>query len=398
MLRADVLHHDLIDQIIARGSLWSAALIEAFRATPRHLFLDRVWSQREGWRQINPATASEEDWRLLYTDRAITTRLGSAEGESAIAISSSSQPSLMAQMLEDLQLRPGLRVLEIGAGTGYNAALLAHVVGSVISIDVDREVLADARRHLEQLPDRDVQLVHADGRLGYPPAAPYDRIQVTAASEDLEPAWLAQLQPGGLVQVPIDFAPGLAWLMQGEVRQGVFVGNLTRPAYFMPLRDEGETGRDRSVARHPLPSPDRLTIRPSPEARWSDRRVHDSLREVLPSLALLALLQGLSIDYTVATDGRGAYGVADLERGEVCWLGPTQWYISGKGGEELGERLWRTWLDLGAPRASEWHIQAAPDSRLLRPNPAARAAHTRLGKRCAQLWELIEPRRRMWQE
>ena len=126
----------------------------------------------------------------------------------------------MAQMLEDLGLAPGLRVLEIGAGTGYNAALLARVVGAVVSIDVDREVLADARRHLEAFPDRRVELHHADGRLGWPAGAPFDRIQVTAAAEDLEPAWLEQLAPGGVVQAPIDLGPGLAWIVQGVVRDG----------------------------------------------------------------------------------------------------------------------------------------------------------------------------------
>src|SRR5262249_28621288 len=153
---------------------------------------------------------------------------------------------------EDLDLSAGLRVLEIGAGTGYNAALLAHVVGEVVSIDVDREVLEDARRHLESFPNRRVALCHADGRLGWPAGAPYDRIQVTAASEDLEPAWLEQLTRGGIVQAPIDLAPGLAWIVQGSVHGGAFAGELTRAAYFMPLRDEGDPGRDRSVSTGPL--------------------------------------------------------------------------------------------------------------------------------------------------
>src|SRR5262245_41402586 len=230
MHAAEAANQDMVDQLIARGALHSTALIAAFRATPRHLFLDRIWQHRDGqWREIDPQSPHDDDLRTLYSDRALTTKVSSpGPGEAPVSTSSSSQPSLMAQMLEDLDLAPGLRVLEIGAGTGYNAALLAHVVGEVVSIDVDREVLDDARRHLEALPGRRVHLAHADGRLGWPEGAPYDRIQVTAAAEDLEPVWLEQLTPGGIVQVPVDLAPGLAWIVQGESHAGTFRGRLTR--------------------------------------------------------------------------------------------------------------------------------------------------------------------------
>src|SRR5262249_22095473 len=151
--------------------------------------------------------------------RALITRLSPPRGPTGALqpqspISSSSQPSLMAQMLEDLRLEPGLRVLEIGAGTGYNAALLAHLVGPdrVTSLDVDREVLSEAWDHLRAFPDRGVGLRHADGRSGWPEGAPFDRIMVTAATPDLEPAWLEQLAEGGLLLAPLALAPGLAYL------------------------------------------------------------------------------------------------------------------------------------------------------------------------------------------
>ena len=146
--------------------------------------------------------------------------------------SSSSQPSRMAQMLEDLQPSPGQRVLEIGAGTGYNAALLAHIVGPkrVITVDVDRDVLSEAWDHLRAYPERGVELKHADGRYGYPEAAPYDRIMVTAATPDLEPAWMEQLTAGGLLLAPLSLAPGLAYLVRGGMNGGIFQGRPTRAA------------------------------------------------------------------------------------------------------------------------------------------------------------------------
>jgi protein-L-isoaspartate(D-aspartate) O-methyltransferase len=410
MPTAEDVHQDMVDRLIARGALWSMPLIASFRATPRHLFLDQVYHHREGgWRVFSPDALTDDDLRLIYSDRALTTRLSASardpaqppqEGD-AVAISSSSQPSLMAQMLEDLRLHRGQRLLEVGAGTGYNAALLAHVLGTdphggalVFSIDVDREVLDGARRHLSVLPDRAVELYHCDGREGFPAAAPFDRIQATAATPDLEPAWLEQIAPGGLVQAPLDLAPGLAYVVQGEARAGLFTGGLTRPAYFMPLRDENEAGRDRNAPSSPLPAPERLQAVPAPWASWNDRRPGAEQADFLPALAFLAWLEGLTLGYATCPDGRAGHGVVDLVAGQACWMGSYEWRVSGKGGHEMGLRLWRGWLDLGGPRPEEWRLRAAFHGDRLREQKEARAAFRRQGERCAQLWELIDPRPR----
>src|SRR5258708_36753119 len=112
--RAKQANQKMVDRLIAEGTLWSPALIRAFRHTPRHLFLDRVLQRdRPGeWREILVHDLTPEAVQLVYSDRALITRV-SPDG---VPISSSSQPSLMAQMLEDLQLAPGQRVLAIGAG------------------------------------------------------------------------------------------------------------------------------------------------------------------------------------------------------------------------------------------------------------------------------------------
>src|SRR5262249_54356023 len=141
-------NEQMVDRLIAEGTLWSAPLITAFRATPRECFLDRVFQyhRKSGrWREIITRDPGPEELRLLYSDRALITRLSPPQpGEPEMPISSSSQPSLMAQMLEDLRPGPGMRILEIGAGTGYNAALLAPLARPppVVSIDLDRPALA----------------------------------------------------------------------------------------------------------------------------------------------------------------------------------------------------------------------------------------------------------------
>ena len=153
-------------------------------------------------------------------------------------ISSSSQPSLMALMCQALEVRDGQRVLEIGAGTGYNAALLAYRLGpdAVTTMDLEPEITDAARAHLDAYGTpaaRSVAVVTGDGALGHPPRAPYDRIMATCELPAIPAAWLEQCVPGGLILAPI--ATGLVALtVYGPARaQGRF---LHTPAFFVPLR------------------------------------------------------------------------------------------------------------------------------------------------------------------
>ena len=386
---ADRANQDLVDRLIAQGALWSAPLIAAFRATPRHRFLDRVFQyqrKQDRWREVVTCTPGPEEVRLLYSDRALITRLSRTRPPAPI--SSSSQPSLMAQMLEDLQLEAGQRVLEVGAGTGYNAALLAHRVGPglVTSLDVDREVLAEAEEHLRAFPERRVEVRHADGRLGYPGAAPYDRIMVTAATPDLEPAWLGQLVEGGLVLAPLVLAPGLAYVARGTAAGGVFHGRLTRAAYFMPLRAEGGSGareEDGAPAAGPLQG-----LR-APWAEWFDRRrPRLGWAGFVQALAFYAYLRGLDVAYHAA-EPPPAFRVAAA--GAACVLGLQTWQVSGPAGRDLGWRLWRDFLDAGGPWPTEFHLHASPGGGLRADRPGS---YVRPGPRCQHLWQLIEQRER----
>lgn len=177
------LHQSLVDQLKKEGHISTPSVEAAFRAVPRHLFLPNI---------------PPED---VYRDLVIPTKFlhGSA-------ISSSSQPTIMAIMLEQLQLQAGQRVLEIGAGTGYNAALLAHIVGDtghVVTIDIDEDTVEGAREHLLAAGYERVQAVCSDGGLGYADAAPYDRIILTVGARDITPAWREQLKPAGRLVLPL---------------------------------------------------------------------------------------------------------------------------------------------------------------------------------------------------
>src|SRR5450432_4594040 len=159
------MHQALVNQVKNNGHIRSARVEAAFRAVPRHLFL--------------PNMAPAE----VYRDQAIA--IQSINGQ---VVSSSSQPTIMAIMLEQLQLQPGHRILEIGSGTGYNAALMAHIVGTtgeVITIDIDEDIVAAARKHLASAGFGHVYVICADGGLGYPESSPYDRIILTVNASDI---------------------------------------------------------------------------------------------------------------------------------------------------------------------------------------------------------------------
>jgi protein-L-isoaspartate(D-aspartate) O-methyltransferase len=123
-----------------------------------------------------------------------------------VAVSSASSAGTVAGMLQQLEVRPGHRVLEIGAGNGYNAVLLARLAGpqgQVTTVEIDAEVAAGARRNLTAAGYPGVRVICGDGADGYPAAAPLDRIIVTAGAWDIPPAWLEQLAPAGRIVVPL---------------------------------------------------------------------------------------------------------------------------------------------------------------------------------------------------
>ena len=179
------LRERLVADVQATSGIRDERIAAALRDVPRHLFLPHL---------------PPED---AYLDDAIVTKRD-AEGQ---PISSSSQPAIMAIMLDQLDLAPGQRVLEIGAGTGYNAALLRHIVGptgTVVSVDIQSDLVEAARVHLASAGYPDVTVVAADGAEGYPPGAPYDRVIATVGVSDLAPAWRHQTRPGARIVVPLD--------------------------------------------------------------------------------------------------------------------------------------------------------------------------------------------------
>ena len=212
------LHGNYVEELKSKGAIQSPRVEEAFRAVPRHLFLPEVPLER------------------VYRDEAILTKLQNGQ-----LVSSSSQPTMMAIMLEQLDLQPGHRVLEIGAGSGYNAGLMAHIVGDsgqVTTIDIDEDLVESARTGLRAAGLDAVTVVCQDGGFGHLDHAPYDRIILTVAAWDIATAWREQLKPGGRLLLPLEVGrsvqKSIAFDKTGDQLESASV----KDCGFMPLRGD----------------------------------------------------------------------------------------------------------------------------------------------------------------
>ncbi|MBO0794501.1 MAG: methyltransferase domain-containing protein [Ktedonobacteraceae bacterium] len=209
----------------------SPSVQEAFRQIDRARFVPFHY------RHDGPTWKRESAGDLVYQDLALTTQI-----TNGLPSSSSSQPSIMAAMLEALDVRQGMRVLEMGTGTGYNVALLAHLVGEsghVTSIDIDSQLIARARESVKHvgLAQR-ATLLQADGCTGYAPAAPYDRVMLTAGFRQIEQIWLQQLADRGIFIGNLRGRIASVLLKLEKQGQEIAGQLLPQTAYFMEIHQE----------------------------------------------------------------------------------------------------------------------------------------------------------------
>src|SRR5271155_4520569 len=182
------LRNQLVSELRESGHVSSERVAAAFRTVRRHVFVPGV----------EPERAYRDEPLIIKSD------------PHRVPISSSSQPAIMARMLEQLDVRPGHRVLEIGTGSGYNAALLAQFVGetgAVVSVDIDVDLVEDARARLAE-------------------RAPYDRIIAAVGAWDIPRAWVTQLASDGRLVMPLDLRGpqrSIAWQRVGDHLESVSV-------------------------------------------------------------------------------------------------------------------------------------------------------------------------------
>lgn len=196
----------LVEEVRQKG-IRDLAVLKAIAETPRHLFVPEALLRR------------------AYDDAALP--IGGGQ--------TISQPSTQARYLEALQLSGDERVLEIGTGSGYQTALLAHVAAVVVSVERKRELADRARHALQAAGLRSVTVVVGDGSLGWRSMGPYDAILVAAASPTVPPPLIDQMAPGGRIVIPLEREGGRQELVRIFRRGKALVEESLGDANFVPL-------------------------------------------------------------------------------------------------------------------------------------------------------------------
>lgn len=192
-------------QRLREGGIENERVLEAIGNVPRHIFLDEALAHR------------------AYEDTSLPIGYGQTL----------SQPYIVARMTEILMAHEPARVLELGTGSGYQTAVLAHLVPEVCSVERIRPLQDRARERLRQLGSRNVQMKHADGGMGWPERGPFDGIVVTAAPIEVPRELLEQLADNGVLIAPV----GEETQMLVEVirRGDRFEHRELEPVHFVPL-------------------------------------------------------------------------------------------------------------------------------------------------------------------
>ncbi|MFF5720250.1 protein-L-isoaspartate O-methyltransferase [Streptomyces buecherae] len=268
-------HVALLDTLTASGAL-HPSWRPSFDAVPRHRFIPSdIWRQEA---TCVPVTNDAAWWDLVYSDQPVVTQVDDGvAGGPGIATSSNSMPSIVAKMLRELDVRDGQRVLEIGTGSGWNAALLAERLGGtgVTTVEVDPLL---ARRATEAIMGAGYhpEVVWGDGERGWEAGAPYDRVIGTCSVRRVPPAWVAQCAPGGVIVVPLaqDFWSGA--LLRLIVADGAATGRFVGGATFMSMRSHrprADAPVDSGTGRRSVPTTDPRNLADLGFARYATGRL-----------------------------------------------------------------------------------------------------------------------------
>jgi len=344
----------------------------AFQTVQRHRFLD-------GWYrpevddlrlvfhpvEYNREQPSADELAEIYSDQAIITEVAGIA-----PTSSTSQPSLVARMLELMELRSGMGVLEIGTGTGYNAALLAEIVGSegaICTIEMQEDVADRAQRHLQGEGYENVCLFLRDGFLGAPEAAPFDRIVATVGCSDISPHWLEQLASGGSLLLPLQHGlqDPLVRVWSDSGRPSRARGRIVGTSGFMPIQGALRWATPWHGSRIAgLPQTKPVWSRPSPEAL----AIEDGAGHPLRDDRHRAFVFFLSLGYRPLWYTNQGYGLADpgTSSAVVITRDAIEGYTlrpEGKGVDCLYDALLvllDMWSDLDRPAPHDYDLSFIP--------------------------------------
>ncbi|MFO8065381.1 MAG: protein-L-isoaspartate(D-aspartate) O-methyltransferase [Spirochaetia bacterium] len=204
---------DMVDRHIADEGITDSAVLDAMRTVPRHEF---VPEERRG---------------RAYANRPLPI----GEGQTI------SQPYIVAYMTEVLELEPGDRVIEVGTGSGYQAAVLAEIVDEVYTIEIIDSLAESAARRLDELAYDNVEVKQDDGYFGWSEHAPFDAVIVTAAAGHIPSPLVEQLKPGGRMVIPVGPVHAVQNLvLVTKDRNGDVTTEQLMPVRFVPMTGEAQ--------------------------------------------------------------------------------------------------------------------------------------------------------------
>jgi len=366
-------------ELTSSGRLRSDWLRQALFHVPRHHFIEQYYDSEEanGIVKINHEDLTHEQFAKIYSDTGLIIQRDPH--------SAASKPSLIFSMLDDLNLAQGLKVLEVGTGSGWNAGLIAFGVGDdslVYSVDIQADLVEKAREHLKSVGYEHVNLRGGDGGHGWHGEI-FDRIIITVGSPDIPPAWIESLTDSGILVMPLK-TPGIGDPILRLHRQGNrLVGGFTQWAAFMNLQGD-------------FNSPDKGWLDPGSDS------VIDQLLQEYPEKALLPDVFTLDCAFWLYLKGKpmhllseyqgvpGMYPVLldrELPALYVLYLGPVprpENFMELYGSRQLVEEFVKEieeWVNLGKPKMTDYHVELAVPGELAdasymwidqRPNTAFR--------------------------
>ena len=339
------------------------AIETAFLETPRHLFVRRYkLSEQQEWHEVNENNL-EEHLPLLYQNRSLI--LWQEDNDQRV--STISQPSLVLYMLNLLKLEPGHKVLELGAGSGWNAALMGHIVGTsghVYSMEIITEIAKSAAENISILGINNVTILEKDAADGYEAESPFDRIVFTAGTFDLPRNLYHQIKQDGLLLVVIKIEGGADNLFLLEKKEECFDSLDSLPCKFVSVTGKYSLDSLNPIYLEDLPNWNELQNKAISKTPfwWGYKR--DSVWHTMPIRFFLSISEPLFQAFQSPernSNEKSFFGIWDRENQSLAIAKDNQ--IITYGNPHARERLFskiHSWVNLGMPGATCFKLQICP--------------------------------------